>query len=213
MTIRILQLSFILLASSAFCQSSLPQIVYYPNGQKEFENYSVNGPDSLCRNKEWFENGAIRFEQKRIGCNCESTRYYQTGRIESIDVEKMIYDEVSHEWIGFELVKSSKYCENGQQTESMDYSIRGRKEFLLLNCIGDTLILGQIIDDFMSKTGHWIYYWGEGIKKTEGDYKSTYSAENANIKIGKWTYWTVQGNLIREEWYDDFGVMVKEQNY
>lgn len=213
MKIWILQLTFLIVVVNTNGQTTLPQVNFYPNGQKEYENYNVEGRDSLCRNKEWFENGSVRFEQQKIECNCVSTRYYESGKIAEVAEEKIIYDENTKEYLGYELTKNSKYCENGQITEVNDFTIKGVKDFLILNCSGDTIISGQIIDNFLSKIGHWIYCWDEGTKKTEGDYKISNDTNDANVKIGKWTYWSIEGKILREQWFDIDGRLIKELNY
>lgn len=208
-----LQLTFLIIVTNTFGQTSIPQIGFYPNGQREYENYNVDGRDSLCRNKEWFENGTLRFEQQKNGCNCVSTRYYESGKIAELTIEKIIIDENTQEYLGYELIENSKYCENGQRTEVNDFNIKGIKEFLILNCDGETIISGQMIDNFLHKIGHWIYYWDEGTKKTEGDYKISNDTVDANVKIGKWTYWSEEGRMLREQWFDDNGLLTKELNY
>lgn len=200
---------FVLFIQLLIGQTITPQIDFYPNGQKQSENYRLSSADTICKNKEWYEDGTIKQEQIKMGSLCISKHYYKNGKLESLTEEIPAYDQISKELFGYQLKSVTNYCENGQQTENIDHTLKGKKQFTILNCKGDTLINGTVIDNFMNKTGKWVYRWENLNKKVEGNYKETEILEDTGIRIGKWTYWSEAGKIVLEQWFNDEGELLK----
>jgi antitoxin component YwqK of YwqJK toxin-antitoxin module len=52
------------------------------------------------------------------------------------------------------------------------------------------------------KLGHWIYYYRNGKKKEEGEWKIGGRHGDGNIQTGIWKYYDEKGNLIKTEEYN-----------
>lgn len=97
----------------------------------------------------------------------------------------MQYFTTAYEFIGYKLRSVTNYCENGQVTQYTYHALKSKKQFLKRNCQGDTLVYETVIDNFLNKTGYWIYRRENLNKKTEGYDKDTDSLDETGIKTGK----------------------------
>lgn len=59
--------------------------------------------------------------------------------------------------------------------------------------------------DLEVKHGHFVYYFEDGSKKSEGDFQS-------NKKVGEWNYWADDGSLKTNETFED-GLFVASQGF
>ena len=143
----------------------------------------------------YFANGNIKQIEKTT---CSLSEYWYSGNPCNPTKE-----EYENKFIGIDYFYFARFCENGQMIN--EYNPNGYfqkiKEY---DCDGILKRKYTLNGSFFC--GEYIEYYKNGNVKTKG-------IMNSEFKIGKWQYWNEKGELIKEENYDDEGVLLETKKY
>ena len=195
---------------------------WYPNGHLRWDKvvnadivsfgYSVNQ-----KNKSWYPDGSLMSETfvtkdsilevsyYKNGHYCHKCYYYQPDhKVQSDDY----YSPSDMYWIQYS--REEFYCPNGQ-LKLVTYSIEGQKDYRTYYCNGQI----RTSSDYYNNLGFWgdyREYYENGKAKIIGQYTNFIDNNRLTIphKIGIWKFYSVDGNKIQQEQYDDDGNLTKE---
>ncbi len=182
---------------------------WFPNGQ--FHHTETRFGIGMCDYEmmSWFEDGKVRIERKCYTDSCVYRSFYHNGQLKKKDIDLPGY------YGTLVWARSVEYYENGQlmytpvdlltyqiQTITNYYSSGAKK--LRKNWSGASVF------------GTWEEWYENGKVKVKGQYAErdpAYKGEyTLSKKVGTWKYYTEEGKLVKEEFYED-GTLVKTNSY
>lgn len=161
---------------------------YFPSGKLMYRlNYKNGIPnDTIVRLNQSGDTIQLGFSRNGKG---RMTKYYEDGSISS---------EYDFEGLFFYSGMDRQYCRNGQLKIELDHSkeIQSYEEF---DCDGYLVAKGKMYNT-MIPVDVWTFFWpGTQIIQKSGAYSSSGNGK----KIGTWKYYDKEGNLEREQTFDD----------
>ncbi len=203
-------------------------IVQYPTGEKFAEYNYIEGKQE-GQQTSFYKNGntktSIFIENGKY--QNDYIIYYDNGNIESVgSYDKGVHrslitytqdgrknTEVNNDNQGAR-IKEIIYFDSGQIKTQKTFSDKyiyiisfyenGNKEYEGNNLKG-TKMLNPVY-----KEGNWKYYYKNGNLKEEGNWGMGGRHDNSNIKIGVWKTYNEEGDLIKEQEYNNLGMIIKE---
>ena len=170
-------------------------IVYYKNGQKEYQRYYENGkkvyPEIM-----YYEDGSIEsvHDADEISDKWKVIRLYRSGKTEAIITSIDSLVDMGHE----EATLSKHYYENGMLMEDVIYNA-GVQNFLAYYENGQKCWEGKIVGWAGYQVGKWTDWHKNGQLKREYIFHDSIP----NYRQGTWRWWDENGNLIKQEIYKD----------
>lgn len=125
----------------------------------------------------------------KVGCIDTAYTYYPSGKLES----KVITDEN-----GTICDTSYAYCENGTLRSKMAYSQYGSHALRIFHCNGQTAVSGTYVSNPGCLIGSYQEFDESGRLTVQGEYRMAERCQEANIKVGTWSYFA-DGKLLRTE--------------
>lgn len=171
---------------------------WYKTGELEwrslFINGKVEGPMLF-----WYKNGNLStcFSGKDGDCPFITRTWYENGQLHTESLRERCCDssDVVHERVWYDTgeLMSDMYLRDKGKQHHIEYCKNGKigREGYYIDMRGLFLV------------GKWTEWYENGQKKWEIFYNDGNTREEANYKIGTWSWWDEKGNLIKQEIYKD----------
>ena len=194
-------------------------VSYFKNGNIKEESFLKHDIEDILNLKndtegvikKYYENGNIEYEENYINGNLSGKwyRFYDTGELwQEVNCANNSFQGLFTTYYKNGNKKSEKIYKDGVQVEgslSTEYYENG---MIKVECIVDRHYINDEKWGEMEVLGcdSIILYWETGFKSAEGKYLE-------EKKVGKWIYYSKDGIINKEEFFDDKGVLINTKEY
>jgi antitoxin component YwqK of YwqJK toxin-antitoxin module len=178
------------------------QYYYHKNGLlAEQTTYSMGKLTSWVQFYNDGKTKAVRINDSILGTD-DYKSYFRNGTL-----SRHHYTDLKQN-----VTKDIKYKANGEISSNISYGA-GKQKVVNYNN------KGEVVEDysFIDRTYYLVgeckyYYWSTGKLKEIRNYKNGKTKKEANIKDGIWQFWNEEGELKKEEQYEN-GFLVDRKHY
>ncbi|RLD58092.1 MAG: hypothetical protein DRJ01_13015 [Bacteroidetes bacterium] len=171
---------------------------WYKNGQIRYLSYYNNGISNFLIN--FYENGTIKMLDFDYSCKCDSSAKLDWSADGNLKEESKFLDTSK---IGF---ITSYYYDTGELMTKYTANM-GIQPYVSYYKNGKKGREGFIYNLTLCQNGQWQEWYKNGIRKRE-----YYFDENIpNVKVGTWSWWDEEGNLIKQEVYENNKLIDKKE--
>ena len=167
---------------------------WYSTGEKRSKMFFIDGKVEGPM-LSWYKNGNLEFYTfgKMDDCPAISQKFYENGNLH-IESYKIFCCDSN------DMARQRVWYDDGFLFSDAYYN-KGKQKYITYYKNGNKGVEGTYYDMLLYAFGKWTEYYESGKKKSEKFYNDGTKPEEANFKIGRWSWWDEKGNLTKQEIY------------